>query len=139
MFILFTITSCLRLMYLYNTTLLRGLLTGVWVLINVCIYLFLIQMTLSCNPLIYVLEINYFWHNSLTFILFFKLTFGSNMLLSCNPFLVLRKATSVEKTSVLLFDINVKINNYVMKNLFIVCLLLHRVMTTSRSPLIYIL
>ena len=61
------------------------------------------------------------------------------MLLSCNPFLVLRKATSVEKTSVLLFDINVKINNYVMKNLFIVCLLLHRVMTTSRSPLIYIL
>ena len=81
-------------------------------------------------------EINDFVISVLLLFFFFQRRFESDMLSSCTPFMVSWKATSVEKTSVILFGIYVNLNNSVMKTLSIVCLLLHRGMTTSRSPLI---
>ena len=56
------------------------------------------------------------------FIHLFQIMFGIDMLLLCTSCMVLRKATSSEKTSFIIFGIYLERNNCVVKIFFIVCL-----------------
>ena len=60
---------------------------------------------------------NFSWKYSLLLILFW-LPFGSDTILSCTPFMVYMISTAVDKTSVLLFGIYIKINNCIVKTFY---------------------
>ena len=56
-----------------------------------------------------------------------------DMIYLSTPSMTEWKLTSVEKTSIMLFGIYVKINNCVVKNIFIICLLLNRWMKNHKT------
>ena len=102
--ILFTITPRVMFLYHYNTALSHGLLTGVYKLIYVWIYVLKKEWTSCAKPFGSIfLEINDFITKLFPFSFLFQLPLGSDVLSSCNTFMLNRKAIPFKKTTVILF------------------------------------
>ena len=133
--ILFTIASCLRLLYCYKTLLSHGLLNE-FVDWYMYVYMYFWERQPRCVTLWFsVFREKRIGHDYLPF---YSFCFIFHLELTCSLhvfYLWYRgKRHQLRKTLLYYFGIYVNINNCILKNMFIVCLLMHRIITTSCRP-----